>query len=419
MSVGRRSTRRWARDNRRKLLGLLALAAVLPLAHAAIDRGTRASPAGRRACRPTPPRAWRRAPDSSGSISKALRKPSARRTRGGFAIACWREEAELWSQFERHVPWWIARVGIQDYSRLRFMHVDRGVPDARRREIAAEALALQPDPFADRMPTYQRMMFLYALYDIALPLEHSPLIGCTSFGFDGEATANGHTARRSGVRLRGRRSARPGQGRVPRPRGRRDPLRERGVAGLRRRRDGNERRGRPGRRPRRPRAERRSPRGSPVAFALREVLQRAHDTTRRSTSSRRRTSWCRTSSSSPTGRATSPSSSVRRRVPAFVRDAKSHGTIAVTNHFEGPLADDPKNLRVRANTTTVARRARIDELLAGVAPHTRDPADVRSRCCGTTNAPEASPAPSATAERSTPSSRPTASSPTRPTVSSG
>jgi len=58
---------------------------------------------------------------------------------------------------------------------------------------------------------------------------------------------------------------------------------------------------------------------------------------------------------------------------AFVRDAKSHGTIAVTNHFEGPLAGDPKNLRVRATTSTLARRARIDELLACVAPHTVTP----------------------------------------------
>jgi len=71
----------------------------------------------------------------------------------------------------------------------RYRHVDAGVPDARRRELAAQSLAFTPDPFAQRMPTYQRMLFLYALYDIALPLEHSPLIGCTSFAFAG---AGGH-----------------------------------------------------------------------------------------------------------------------------------------------------------------------------------------------------------------------------------
>ncbi|HEY8077474.1 MAG TPA: carcinine hydrolase/isopenicillin-N N-acyltransferase family protein, partial [Labilithrix sp.] len=46
---------------------------------------------------------------------------------------------------------------------------------------------------------------------------------------------------------------------------------------------------------------------------------------------------------------------------ATIRDAR-----ALTNHFEGPLASDPANERVRQTTTTLARRARIDELLANV-----------------------------------------------------
>jgi len=46
-------------------------------------------------------------------------------------------------------------------------------------------------------------------------------------------------------------------------------------------------------------------------------------------------------------------------VAAHVREAN-----AVTNHFEGPLAHDPADERVRTTTTTLARRARIDELLA-------------------------------------------------------
>ena len=140
---------------------------------------------------------------------------------------------------------------------------------------------------------------------------------------------------------------------------------------------------------------------------------------RRSTSSARRTSWCRTSSSSPTAAGRFAVVERAPGVPAFVRDAKSHGTIAVTNHFEGPLADDPKNLRVRANTSTVARRARIDELLAGVAPHTVIAADGARHAARSRMRRTASPAPWATADRSTPSSRPTASSPTRPTVSCG
>ena len=67
-----------------------------------------------------------------------------------------------------------------------------GFPEARRREVAAEARAFTPDPFASHMPTYPRMVFLHALYDIALSFEHSPLLGCTAFGLGPEATADGH-----------------------------------------------------------------------------------------------------------------------------------------------------------------------------------------------------------------------------------
>jgi isopenicillin-N N-acyltransferase-like protein len=41
-------------------------------------------------------------------------------------------------------------------------------------------------------------------------------------------------------------------------------------------------------------------------------------------------------------------------------------SLAVTNHFEGPLAGDEKNVSIRKNTSTLPRRARLDELLEGV-----------------------------------------------------
>jgi hypothetical protein len=44
----------------------------------------------------------------------------------------------------------------------------------------------------------------------------------------------------------------------------------------------------------------------------------------------------------------------------------------VTNDFQGPLATDPKNLEVMKKTTTVARRERMNELLASVGPHAAD-----------------------------------------------
>jgi hypothetical protein len=56
---------------------------------------------------------------------------------------------------------------------------------------------------------------------------------------------------------------------------------------------------------------------------------------------------------------------------AFVRRTwRDPHRVALTNHLEGPLASDPRNIEVRATTTTLARRARIDELLAKIEPHT-------------------------------------------------
>jgi hypothetical protein len=48
--------------------------------------------------------------------------------------------------------------------------------------------------------------------------------------------------------------------------------------------------------------------------------------------------------------------------PNFVRFLP--GKAATTNHFEGPDAEDPKNLNVRAKTSTLPRRSRADELLS-------------------------------------------------------
>jgi len=54
---------------------------------------------------------------------------------------------------------------------------------------------------------------------------------------------------------------------------------------------------------------------------------------------------------------------------AFVRESKDPARIAVTNHFEGPLAADPRDLRVRDTTTTLPRRARANELVEAVGAH--------------------------------------------------
>src|SRR6185369_6293285 len=51
--------------------------------------------------------------------------------------------------------------------------------------------------------------------------------------------------------------------------------------------------------------------------------------------------------------------------PPLVRHLPERG--AVTNHLEGPARSDPKNVRVLAETTTLARRARADELVGRAA----------------------------------------------------
>ena len=59
-------------------------------------------------------------------------------------------EEIVWSGFRDVVPFAPARVLLFDAGRYRYRPVDEGFPDARRREVAAEARAFTPDPFADR-----------------------------------------------------------------------------------------------------------------------------------------------------------------------------------------------------------------------------------------------------------------------------
>jgi isopenicillin-N N-acyltransferase-like protein len=47
---------------------------------------------------------------------------------------------------------------------------------------------------------------------------------------------------------------------------------------------------------------------------------------------------------------------------------RGSGKLGVTNHFEGPWTDDPANMQVKRETSTLARRARLDELLARLRP---------------------------------------------------
>lgn len=90
-------------------------------------------------------------------------------------------EGVLLGQFRDNLSFAPFRWLLLDLAQLRFRDVDAGMSEARKREIAGGALAFDPDPYLDVFPTYQRFVYLNALYDMALSFEHSPLIGCTSF----------------------------------------------------------------------------------------------------------------------------------------------------------------------------------------------------------------------------------------------
>ncbi len=277
-------------------------------------------------------------------------------------------ETIMWDGFKDVVPFSPARALLFDAGRYRYRHVEAGFPEARRREVAAEAAAFTPDPFAQHMPTYPRMVFLHALYDIALSFEHSPLLGCTAFGLGPEATGDGHAlfARafdfeaadvfdrdkavfvvREDGKIPFASVAWPGLVGVV------TGMNAEGVAVAVN-----------GGRAREP-----STTGVPVAFSLRETLEQAHDTTEAIAILSRQTVMV--SHLVFVGDAKGHYAVVERApgVEAFVRESKDPARIAVTNHFEGPLGSDPRDLRVRETTTTLPRRARADELIAAVGAH--------------------------------------------------
>ncbi len=281
------------------------------------------------------------------------------------------DEQEVWDTFSTFVPLAPVRTLLTDMGRLRYRHVDEGFPEPRRRELAAEALAFQPDPYESHMPSYPRMVFLHAVYDIALSFEHSPLLGCSAFGLGGERTKDGHPllarafdfeagdvfdrdkvvyfVREDGA-IPFASVAWPGLVGVM------SGMNLEGVAIVVN-----------GGRAREPVTE-----GEPVIFMLRDVLEQAHDTDEAIAILSRQDVMV--SHIVFVGDARGHFAVVERApgVPAFVRHETDPSRVAVTNHFEGPLAQDPKNLAVREHTTTLPRRARLDEMLANVGPASVD-----------------------------------------------
>lgn len=270
-------------------------------------------------------------------------------------------EGILLGRFKDQVRLGLARSFLLDLAQLRYRNVDSQMSPERLREIAATARGFEPDPYADVFPTFQRFVYLNALYDISLSFEGSPLIGCTTFTFDGPATPDG-----SGILARAfdfevddifdRRKAVflvREAGKIPFASvawpglvGVVSGMNLEGVAVVVH-----------GGRAREPQAT-----GEPVVHALRRVLSEA-----RTTEEAARLLAERAPMVSHIIIVTDQHghSAVIERAPG-VKDALRAlpPRAATTNHFESALKDDPKNLRVRSGTSTLPRRARGDRLLA-------------------------------------------------------
>ncbi len=272
-------------------------------------------------------------------------------------------EGILLRRFDEAVPSFLARTLLVDLAKLRYRSVDRGMSVDRRREIAAGALGFEPDPFEGVLPTYQRFLYLNALYDIALSFEGSPLVGCTSVAFHGDAKPEGGALlarafdmevdpvfdRRKAVFLVHE------DGKIPFA-----SVAWPGLVGVV---SGMNREGLAvvvhGARAGATRSE-----GEPVVHALRRVLSEG-----RSVSDAARLLAERQPLVSHLVVVADAAGNVAtiERVPDAPPAVRLEpARAAVTNHLEGTSRSDPKNQRVIAETTTVARRARADELVARV-----------------------------------------------------
>ncbi|HEV8245670.1 MAG TPA: C45 family peptidase [Polyangiaceae bacterium] len=273
-------------------------------------------------------------------------------------------EGILLGYFGKQVPSRVLQQLLLDLAQLRYREVDAGMSSPRLREIAAGAYGFQPDPYSGFFPTYQRFVYLNALYDIALSFETSPLIGCTSFAFSGARTEDGGALlarafdfevndifdRRKAVFLIRE------EGKIPFA-----SVAWPGLVGVV---SGMNAEGLAvvvhGGRAGEPRT-----RGEPVVHALRRVLSEARTVSE---------AIAKLGEQPPLVSHlvvladASGNTAVVERVPGaepFVRKLPS--AAVVTNHLEGPFALDPKNQRVRERTSTLPRRHRGDEMLSALS----------------------------------------------------
>jgi isopenicillin-N N-acyltransferase-like protein len=279
-------------------------------------------------------------------------------------------EGELFDQFRTYVPLPPVRALMVDLAKLQFRDADLGMSEARRRELAAQSLSFSPDPFDDVMPTYDRFVYLSSLYDVSLSFEHSPLLGCTSFVARGDASEAGRVLLARNFDFEAGASFDRGkavflvfeEGRIPYASvswpgfvGAFSGMNREGLALVV---HGG-------------RARDVVPGGEPVPHTMREVLARAKTVDEAIAILAERKPMV--SHIVLVADRSGDAAAVERAPGVLPHARRGSPVLAVTNHFEGPLADDPKNHAIRARTSTLARRARLDELLAKRAA----PIDVR------------------------------------------
>jgi hypothetical protein len=270
-------------------------------------------------------------------------------------------EGILLGRFEEAVPGRVTRTLLLDLARFRYRSIERGMSLDRRTEIAAGAAGFAPDPYADFLPTYQRFLYLNALYDIALSFEHSPLVGCTTLGFHGTARPGGGVllARAFDMEVDAvfdRKKAVffvSSPGLIPFA-----SVAWPGLVGVV---SGMNAEGLAvvvhGARAGEPRTE-----GEPVVHALRRVLTRARTVAEATRLLAERPPLV--SHLIVLADAHGELSAVERVPGAALVVRPLPERAAVTNHFEGSASEDEKNLRVLRETSTRARRERADELLS-------------------------------------------------------
>jgi hypothetical protein len=272
-------------------------------------------------------------------------------------------EGVLYEQFRTFVPFAPARWLIMDLSRLKFRRVDQGMPEDRRREIAAQSRGFFPDPYDDVLPSYHRFVFLQALYDIALSFEHSPLIGCTSFALTDGAFQEGHAVLARNFDFEAGSIFDEGkavflvheEGRIPYGSvawpglvGAVTGMNFDGLALVVH-----------GARARQPRAE-----GEPVVHTMRELLGRARTVGEAVEILRGKDPMV--SHMVMLIDASGDVAIVERAPGEPIHVRRRRGKVPLTNHLEGPLSSDPANKNVETVTSTRPRYSRLEELLSNL-----------------------------------------------------